>query len=328
MRILRHAALIAALPFLVAAAPPTALEPSSPWGVDYGAQRCTLWRAFGTGKDIVKLAFEQSAPRQLMSVLIMGPGVPRTNGRNNMLSFEPLGIMLRGGQSVFATDNKQNGLYFTRSFVRGRWGLLSDDAAIALARTSPPEAGGLWWIPGYKPPPVPWESMDWHRQPEQVLAEDDRAFSIRAAMVETAVINPDGRKAVALHVGSLKAPLDALEKCARDSLKDWGIDSRVEATVATMAHPTQSQTAIISSKDYPARAISQNMESNLELWLNIDATGRISSCRTISSFASPDINDMMCKLVQKRQSFVPVKNIAGVAVPSYYIETFRFVLAD
>lgn len=315
------------VPFLLAAAPPP-LEPAGPWGIDYGANRCTLYRLFGSGRKIARLSFEQTAPLRSMSVYIGGSALPHGTSRDNSLNFAPLGgVTLHGGQSVI-TNKKENAVYFPHLLQRGEFGLISDEAAIALARSLPNVRGVGWWIPGYKPHPLKWDEQDWQRQSQAVIEAEGRAFSERAAKVDSIQVNTIGSKPVTLHTGSLKAPLNALEKCARDSLKDWGVDPLVEDRVAIGPHPASDETQVVRPEDYPKKALDAGMESSLDLWLNIDARGQLSSCRVISTFASPDINDRMCKLIKDRQTFVAAKATDGSSVASFYIQSFRFIIAD
>ena len=183
-------------------------------------------------------------------------------------------------------------------------------------------------IPGFDPRPVKWEDRDWSVEDAATRELHYKAFDERASRITTVALNPGMRGSVSLRTGSLEAPIKALEKCAVASLKDWGVDPAVEETIVERPRPVNDTSRLLTSADYPERAISANKESRLDVWLNIDSAGRIASCRVISTFASPEINDRMCKLVQQRQRFVPAKNAAGVGVASYYVQSFAFVLRD
>nr|MBA2636217.1 hypothetical protein [Sphingomonas sp.] len=100
MRVSRIALPFVIVPMLLAAAPPP-LEPSSKWAIDYGAQRCTLFRRFGEGKSIVILRFEQTDPLGSISVLMSGGALRPGNGRrDNRIDFQRLGgALIHDGQS-------------------------------------------------------------------------------------------------------------------------------------------------------------------------------------------------------------------------------------
>ena len=329
MRVKKMAFSLAAFPLLLAAAPPP-LEPSSKWAIDYGAQRCTLFRKFGEGRSSVTLRFEQTAPLGTISVLMSGGAIRAGNGRrDHRIEFQPLGnTLIHDGLSVVTTEGEQEAVYWGGGLSRGKWGLLSDDAALRLAQSPPPGKDVGRHIRGHNPRPIKWEDRDWRVEDTTTRELHDQAFDDRAASIATVALNPGKRGSVTLRTGSLDAPLKALEKCAVASLKDWGIDSAVEETIVERARPVNDTSKLLTSADYPQQAISANKESRLDVWLNLDSTGRITACRVISTFASPEINDRMCKLIQQRQTFVPAKNAAGVGVASYYAHSFAFVLRD
>lgn len=329
MRVSKIVALLAAFPLLFAGSPPP-IEPSSKWLVDYGAQRCTLVRKFGDAKSSVLIRFEQTEPLGMISVLMSGHKLPPGSGRrDNKLEFQGLGeVFLTEGLSVVTSQGEMEGVYWPGGLSRGKWGLIPDDVALRLAQALPPGKGVSWLIPGFKPRPISWKDRNWRNDDRATLEIDDQAFDARAARVETVALNPGKRGAVILRTGSLSAPFEALEKCTRDSLKDWGVDAAVEATIADRPRPVGDPSGVFKSADYPSQAISAGKESRLHVWLNLDSTGRVTTCRVISTFATPEINDKMCKLVQERQQFVPARTAEGTAVASYYVESFAFVLAD
>lgn len=328
MRVRQIALPITLVPMLIAAAP-APLEPSSKWAIDYGEQRCTLFRRFGEGRSSATLRFEQTAPLGAISIMMSGRALRDGNGsRDNRIEFQPLsGSVVHNGQSAITSKDQQQAVYWGGGLTRGKWGLISDEEALKLARSLPPGQYVARHIPGFEPRPVKWEDRDWGVEDAATRELHHRAFDERAARVATVALNPGKRGSVVLRTGSLSAPLRALEKCAVDSLKDWGVDPAVEETVAIRPRPVQDTSKLLTSDDYPSEAIYANKESRLELWLNLDANGRVASCRVISSFASPEINDRMCKLVQQRQTFFPAKTATGVAVPSYYVQSFAFRLA-
>ncbi|MEO8141987.1 MAG: energy transducer TonB [Sphingomicrobium sp.] len=320
---------IAALSLLLAAAPPP-LAPSSKWGIDYGAQRYTLYRKFGEGKSGVILRFEQTAPQGNISVLMSGGALRSGNGRrDNRLEFQPLGgSFAHDGLSLVTTEGQTEAVYWSSALSRGKWGLIPDEEAQRMVRALPPGQYAGRLVPGFDPVPIKWVDRDWSVEDAATREGQYQAFDERAARVATVALNPGKRGSVTLLTGSLSAPLQALEKCARNSLKDWGIDVTVEDKIVERARPIQDTSKLLTSADYPQQAIIAGKESRLEVWLNLDAGGRVASCRVISTFASPEINDRMCKLVQQRQTFVPAKTAKGDAVPSYYVQSFYFRLAD
>src|SRR5206468_8282021 len=71
MRLMRVLAFGAAAPFLVSAAQPLRLEPSSAWVLDYAENSCRLIRTFGEGPHKAVLSLESEAPGE-MDMLVAG----------------------------------------------------------------------------------------------------------------------------------------------------------------------------------------------------------------------------------------------------------------
>jgi hypothetical protein len=304
--------------------PPKVLEPTSPWDLDYADNNCRLLRTFGADKDRVKLAFEQVSPRGPLTVILMG--AVHAEGDGNVLAFDSVpGVEISGGQALDAVGSSDRIVFWPRSVGRGRWGLISEADAARMRSADPVAADRSPSIPPtLSPPHLSWKDHDWHVQSAEQWQGEDAAFSARAAQVTELVLNPGRYGSISLRSGSLAKPLQALEKCTADSLKDWGIDPAVESTVAIGAHPVEDPHRLFGSSDYPVEAMRAFKEDNLEVWLNIDAAGAITNCRVISDFASPEINDAICAMVRRKERFVPARTDDGIAVPDFYTENFVF----
>ena len=134
MRVSQIVLLFTAFPLLFAAAPQP-LEPNGKWIVDYGEQRCTLYRKFGQGRSSVALRFEQTAPLSAISIVMVGGALRSGNGRrDNRLEFQSLGsTFIHDGLSVVTTEGKQEAVYWSGGLLRGKWGLISDEEALRCA---------------------------------------------------------------------------------------------------------------------------------------------------------------------------------------------------
>jgi hypothetical protein len=304
--------------------PATMLEPMIQWLVDYADDNCRLIRTFGTDKNAVKLVFEQAAPRSPITVMLVGRLGPRTD--NNILSFEPLAaVRLGGGQNLVTVKSHDRVVFWPRRLGRGRWGLIPDaldaqtrKANPVLAQTSP---SAPW---DEKAPPIKWTDHDWSVEPEEQWQAEDAAFGARADQVTSIVFNRGRYKSVSLHSGAMGKPLQALEQCASESLKDWGVDPAVQSTIVTGAYPVTDPVKLFTSDDYPKAALQASQEDNFEVWLNIDAQGGIAGCRPISDFAAPAINDAICAMIRQKERFVPARTKDGASVADFYIQSFVF----
>jgi hypothetical protein len=304
--------------------PATVLEPTSQWVVDYADNNCRLIRMFGTDKGAIKLVFEQVAPRSPMTVMLVGKF--RAASDNNILGFEPLAdVGISGGQSLEAVASRDSVVFWPRRMGRGRWGLIPEALVARMRKADPVAAEASSSVPSdLSAPQVKWTDHDWSMEPEVQWQAEDAVFGTRADKVTALGLNLGRSGSVSLHTGGLAEPLRALEKCTSDSLKDWGVDPAVEATIATGAHPVRDGQSLFTSDDYPQAALQSFKEDNLDVWLNIDAQGRIAGCRAISDFATPEINDAICGMIQRKERFIPARTKGGTAVPDFYIQSFVF----
>lgn len=317
---------LSALVASAAAKPAIVLEPTSPWAVDYADNNCRLIRVFGVGKDRIKLVFEQVAPRLPMTVLLLGKLRAETD--DNVLGFESLaGVQISGGQRLEAVGSSDKVVFWPRRLGRGRWGLIPEALGSQMKKTDPVAAEESPSVPSHlEGTGVKWKDHRWTVQPREQWLAEDAAFSQRADKVTAVVLNPGRYGSIALHTGGLAKPFQALEECASDSLKDWGIDPAVDSTIATSSHPVVDAQSLFSAQDYPQAALRSFKQDNLEVWLNIDAQGQIASCRVISDFASPEINDAICGMIRRKERFVPARTKDGTPVPDFYIQSFVFKL--
>lgn len=325
MRVLIFAALGLSAAYVSAANnSPTVLEPSSQWVVDYADNNCRLVRMFGTDRDAIKLVFEQVAPHSTITAMLVGKFHASTD--NNFLAFEPLAdVRISGGQSVNAVGTHDSVIYWPRRMGRGRWGLIPEKLIARMRRADPAAAEASPSAPSdLSASRVTWNDHRWNVEQEGQWRAEDADFGVRAGQVTAVVLNPGNSGSVSLHTGEMAKPLQALEQCASDSLKDWGIDPAVQSTVASRSHPVIDPQTLFTSDDYPQAALQSLKEDNLSVWLNIDARGQIASCRVISDFASPDINGAICGMIQRKERFTPARTKAGTSVPDFYIQSFVF----
>lgn len=309
-----------------AAKPATVLEPTTPWDLDYADNNCRLIRIFGAGKDAIKLVFEEVAPRAPMTVMLIGKVDAESD--NNILTFESLpGVELDEGQGHNALNSNARIVFWPRRLGRGRWGLISKADVERMRKADPVAAERSSSAPpNLDPPHFKWKDHDWSVQPAEEWNAEDAAFTGRADQVTSVILNPGRSGSISLDTGPLGKAFQALEQCATDSLKDWGIDPAVEETVAISSHPVVDPHRLFGPNDYPAEAWQAFKEDNLEVWLNIDAHGAITNCRVISDFASPEINNAICGMVRRKETFVPARTKDGAPVPDFYTENFVFKL--
>jgi hypothetical protein len=133
------------------------------------------------------------------------------------------------------------------------------------------------------------------------------------------------RRTVVLETGSLRAPIEQFDKCARESLRDWGVDLAVEDKIVLRPWPTDPNLGLTSA-DYPKKPNDRGEESSIKLRLLIDAAGKPTSCTTTTHFRAPEFPRAVCAKVLERARFEPAELADGTKVPSYYLRRIIFQL--
>lgn len=305
MRIRAFIAAVAAAPSLASAAEPIHLAPSTPWVVDYAENSCRLARRFGDGKDLTTLGFESEGPG-FLDMLIIGKPVQSFEEKVRV-NFVPLPSEPMEG-AVRETDDKG-----IPTVLINRVRLLPPEA-IAAAEQRDAERRAH---PNVRPPAVS-------------LAEQAERTALHhrfAAGTLGIEIRPRHDRIVVLDTGPLGEAIQALDKCSRDSLRDWGVDPEVDAKIVRPVWSPK-PSAWFSANDYPRGMLAQRKESVVKVRALVDSTGRVTKCTTVSHFNAPDFDNITCANFMKRAHFEPAELADGTKVPSYYVNNVVFRIAQ
>lgn len=291
-------------PFLTAASQPVRLQPSSGWVLDYAQDSCRLIRTFGEGSQQVKLAFESEAPRQIDMLVV---GKPLSNDTNWVgARFLPMQTKAWFGRSAQATGNGDPAILWSDV------AMLPEDFAAELRKEADKHKVSASTRPA-------------GRDLAKEALLDAKRLELAAATTELEMLTRLGHP-VRLETGSLRAPMQALDKCGRDSLADWGVDANLEdKIVKPVWTPTE---AWLTSDDYPAALIDQDQESDVKVRLLVDAAGNVTKCTSLSYFKAPEFNTITCRAILQRAHFQPAELADGTKVPSYFTRKIKFRIAN
>lgn len=293
---------IAAGPMLIGAAQPIRLQPSSPWDVDYAENSCRLIRVFGDA-DKTKTIFmlESGAPGETDMLVIGKPLV--TTDEKVSATFLPMGSKpIQGDPVVYGPAQ-------TPAILWPGVPLLPDD--IIAKNDSEQKQRGIKL--GVRPPPAdPKEEADNREQRHQF-----------ATKVEELEIGTKRSHPVILELGLFGEAIRMFDKCSRDSLKSWGVDTDLQDRIARPVWAINSDHWFDSS-DYPSDMAARREESQVEIRLLVDATGKITKCTSLSHFKEKEFNQITCALVMRRARFAAAELANGTKVPSYYIRRIIF----
>jgi hypothetical protein len=297
-------ACLTAAPLLMAASPapvPVRLKPSSQWALDYAENSCRLIRTFGEGEDKTLLLFESPSPN---SITMLAVGKPLGTSKNEVAArFRPLEHEPIKGEPATSTTNKQPAIHWLHV-------PLLPDNIVALEKALKEKA-----TPGVRPPAIDLEERAATRAARQAFAEAAHELEIDTRR----------KRPVILETGSLGKPIKMFDECTRNSLRDWGVDPDLEDRIARPVWASDSA-RWFTSNDYPQAMVMRGMQSDVSARLLVDATGKVTSCTSLSHFNAPEFNKVVCEIFKKRAKFEPAELSDGTKVPSYYTVNIRFMM--
>lgn len=298
MRFKSLVACVALCPLLVSASAPVRLQPTSKWNLDYADDSCRLMRQFGEGATLTKLIFEGIAPNE-MTMLLIGGTLRPSDG-------EVKARLLPGTDEPFT--------------------------GIAARTKADSEAAAFWTsiplTPNWKGDP---KSRDGHYVRDVVrktidLTERDAARAKRAALATSTTevsIKPPVGRAMVLETGPMGEAIAMFDECERDLLRHWGIDPAIQDKIVKPVW-TPSTLDWFSSDDYPDSALARNEESIVNVRLAVDSSGKVTKCVSLSAYAAPAFNKVVCNVFLTRASFAPAELADGTKVASYYSQNITF----
>ena len=296
-------ACLTAAPLLIAAAPkpapkpaPVRLKPSSQWVLDYAENSCQLIRTFGEGEQKTVLLIESPTPDRSPMLIV---GKPLATSLTEVLArFRPGGGEAKGIATI-ATS--------------GAPGVLWNYGPLWPGPVAGDKVTVRWPKPGVRPEPIDLKERAVGRAYREAFA---------SATTELEIDMGRGRTVI-LETGSLGKPLKAFDECGRESLRSWGLDPDVQDKIVRPAwapKPLQWFTA----QDYPTGMLRLGKESAVNARLIVDATGKVTSCTGLSTFAAPEFNKVVCDIFKKRARLAPAELADGTKVPSYYSAQIQF----
>jgi hypothetical protein len=271
------------------------LSPSSAWTLDYAADSCALRRMFGEGDDRFYLEFRRFGPGLGLQTTIASSGMkPRRS-----VSFRyRLGSETKWRQAVAANsitldtpDSSFEGVLFDLALV---------SSAEAEASSDPLQRAAYL------------ESIDLRALEREAAGRAD-AITLRGAF----------RRELTLSLGSLEAPIAALNECIDELMTGWNIDLDAHRTLTRPATPVNLR-RVASMIDYPPKMALQNMPGVVNIRLAIDERGRITGCHIQMPLSDPSFEESSCVDVQHALDFDPALDKDGHPIASYWITKVHF----
>jgi hypothetical protein len=264
--------------------------PSGGWTADYGDDYCRLVRTFSDGKDQLSLALERLQPGAQVRMIMVGDGLKPFRGADQIAyQFAPSGA---AGKARYVRSQTPDGKQF-----------VSFDP-VFLAALTPPAPGTP---PG--PPPV------YNREREQETARGITGIALAEGLTSP----------VRIETGSLRAPIAAMQACADDLLKVWGLDPDKHKTMTAAARLNPSPDGVLPQGTIPFSEFGKFGGGANQVRLLIGADGKVTACTIYSPSLSQSLNDKICTLAKERATFQPAKDADGQAMASVWMGSPMFL---
>jgi TonB family protein len=126
------------------------------------------------------------------------------------------------------------------------------------------------------------------------------------------------RFAIALNLGSMKAPLAALDTCIDDLVTTWGLDPAEQRWRKSAPEPVGDVAAWFRPADYPA-ALNRSFAGGIVVVrLIVAADGRVTDCAVPKAGGDKAFETLTCRLATERARFTPAKGADGQPIASVW----------
>jgi len=259
-------------------------KPTGQWAVDYGDDYCRLARTFSDGKNDLALALERIQPGPSMRLMLVGPELKTYRGADEI------------GWHFTPDDPERNARATHSQTADGKeWYNLGE---ITVAPMVPP-------APGTRPAPP--RSYD-------RVAEQSAAKGKTGVLLDAGLTSP-----VEIDTGDLAAPIAALQTCADDLAKSWGLDPAALKTQQSPAIPKNGGVNWLPQGTIPFADSFKLSSGANQVRLMVDATGKPTACAIHQPALDKSTNDNICKILMDKATFTPAKGADGQPMAGFWV---------
>lgn len=276
-------------------------KPQGSWTADYGDDYCRLVRTFSDGKDELSLALERVQPGTDVRMIFVGGGLsPYRNADTIGYQFGPTGAAAKSGYAKSTTPDGKPFMSF-------------NPVALAPPQMGPGAASGAP-MPAFDPtkPFVP--------PPYDRAKEQEAATGISTIALTDGLTSP-----VRIETGSLRAPMAAMQNCADDLLKVWGLDAEKHKTMTAPLALIPNPQGVLPQGTIPFSEFGKLATGGNQVRVIVGPDGKPTACKIYSPVLSETLNSRICNLVMEKAAFVPAKDADGQAMASYWMGSPMFL---
>lgn len=266
---------------------PTVLEPSAGWVLDMADNKCRMMRTFGTDERKTILLLEQWDPSESLTWMVAGDATKTYRNR-------------RRAHYAFGSEGDRGKIDLV-GMTFGEYGPAIGTSSTIVAKQPRPEG----------------EARDYSVEPRGLPALDSEA----AEDITHLDIGSRAPDDIRLNLGSMKAPLEAMNMCMANLVEHWGFDVEEQRRVVQppLAKNMQSVATAIQ-KAYPMKAVVRGAQADFHIRVSVGADGRVEDCVLLNQTIAEDFDQARdpCYVFSKNAEFDPALDTSGKPVRSYY----------
>jgi hypothetical protein len=274
--------------------PPLPLDPSSKWDIDYGLERCSLMREFGSDEATLHLQIDSFGGWNNFRVTLTGSAIPRLAGPT-------------GKARIRLTGDLEDGELDTLQGSAGKWPALSFS---------------LRFVPFISPAAIKDMSDD---EKTRVALEQTRPQPDFDATLDSLTVSPTRTRTLVLKLGNMAKPLTAMRACIDDLFRSWGGDPALQKSLSRLARPVN-RTVWKVQGDYPREMALTGTSAYVPVRLLIDAQGNPSSCTVQAETVDQPFKDAVC--ANLAHPFDPALDKDGKPVASIVNTSVLYLMGD
>jgi hypothetical protein len=259
--------------------------------LDYGSERCSLVRQFGSEDATAHLQIDSFGFWNKFRVLINGTAVPAPRGPSGKAFLSRTGDPGAREESILE-------------------GKVNNTAAISFDLDFAPYVAA-----------DAFKRMSDEEQKQRRLALDRPVPSLDAA-VDSLTVRVRNRTLV-FHTGTMAAPLAAMRACVDDLYKSWGVDPSQQKALSRLPEPTGSTLNHITT-DYPPSAVFSGANAYVPVRITVDADGKTSACVIQVDGVDKAFTDAVCQHL--RGAFKPALDADAKPVQSIYHNSVLYLI--
>ncbi|MXO60587.1 hypothetical protein GRI89_13660 [Altererythrobacter salegens] len=282
------AALLATAP-AASAGETLVFKPTGQWALDYGDDYCRLSRNFSDGTNEMAVAFERIQPGPTMRLILVGKGMRTYRSADEL-----------GWDFTPATSGRK--ARFTRAEMVGGNDYFNL-GPVTIAALAPPAPGA---------PPMP---PAYDRSEEKAAAKP-----LTGILLSSGLVDP-----VEIDTGSLGDAVGALQACADDLAKTWGLDPARMGKGSTPAIPDGGGVGWLPQGTVPFTEFSKLAGGSNQIRLMVDESGKATECKLHWATLDTAVNEKICSILMDKAHFAPAKDPDGKAMAGMWIGSPMFL---